>query len=184
MTLTQTRPVDNILNLLRLRNPEATERISQALEQIAALPQTGLPSSVPFTLGRHVINVRPLVIPVLVAAVVKVAVAVSPNLESAILPWLDVVAVLERVNKIYKHLDDDEVDVFGAVASLSHLSESSPSVTDPTRFPSAEGIRNWFVNEGFMPPNNLKEIIESLKEKGAILEDEGLYRPSFFGADD
>jgi hypothetical protein len=164
-----------------ITNKEATDNISRVLDQIVALPQVQRPSAVPLTVGRHVINVRPLVIPALVAAVVNIAVAVSPNLESPILPWLDLVAVLERLNHIYKSLDDDEVDVFGAVAGLSRSSDLSPSVTNPASFPSVEGIQTWFRNQGYQAPNNLELIVRSLKEKGAIQEHEGLYHPSFLG---
>jgi hypothetical protein len=162
---------------------EGTERVAGALLEIAGIPvvQGDTETFVPFVYRSNVVNLRPLVIPALVAAVVKIAVTVAPSMESPILPWLDLLAVLEKTGEIYRHLDDDEVDVFGVVSVLWTRSQVAPSVTDPSLYPTAEGVRQWFEDRGLHSPSNLHAILESLKEKGALLTKGSFYEPSFLG---
>lgn len=165
-------------------NPEAVQRLEDSLAAIAALEATQADTgeTVPFVYKSHVINFRPFVVPVLVAAVVHVAVTVAPSLDSALIPWLDIVAFLEKAGELYRHLDDDEVDVFGAVAALWTLSARYSSVTDPGMHPTVEGVGRWFLSKGFEPPPNVKNVLESLEKKGAVVSENGLYRPSFLGS--
>jgi hypothetical protein len=162
---------------------EASERMAAALLAIAEIPvvQAQTLASVPLVCRSHVINIRPLVVPVLVAAIVRIAVAVDPTLDSRLLPWLDMAALLDKISEIYRHLDDDEVDVFGAASELSTRSLEAPSVADPMIYPSADGIRNWFVERSVRPPQNLEAILESLTKKGALVTRGSLYAPSFLG---
>jgi hypothetical protein len=166
------------------KDPEAVHKLAAGIAAVAALPivQADAGGAVPLVYKNHVINIRPFVIPVLVAAVVHVAITIAPSLESALIPWLDIVDFLEKAGEVYRHLDDDEVDVFGAVAALWTISKRAPSVTDPSLHPTADGIGRWFLNKGYEAPPNVDAILESLRKKGAVSVEDGLYRPSFLGA--
>jgi hypothetical protein len=167
-----------------VESPEACEKITNELKALAAMPivRAEQDEVTSFIYKSHIINLRALVWPVLVASVVHVAVTVAPAMDSALLPWLDVAALLEKVRTIYRHLNDDEVDVFGAISALYTMSERSLSVVDPNLHPTARGVRNWFTREGYESPPDTDGILKSLVEKGALIKSGDLYTPSFLGA--
>ena len=101
--------------------PEDRDRIVNAIKEIASIPiaQAEEGARVQFVVkNKYVFNLRPMVVPAVVAILVKATVIVVPGLDSALLPVLDALNFAEKARDVYKKLTDDEVDVFGAVSDL------------------------------------------------------------------
>ncbi|MGC4055995.1 MAG: hypothetical protein QM757_44880 [Paludibaculum sp.] len=168
--------------------PAARAQIVNAVKELAALPnaqaETGAP--VQFVFRKHVFNLRPLVQHAVVAVLVKTSILISPGLESPLLHVLEAIHLLEDLHGVYKHLSDDEVDVFGATVELYSESELRHGISDPTAHPTAAGVTAWFVAKGFEAPPDVGLLLESLVKKGALLSEKlpdgsELYEPTFLG---
>ena len=174
-------------------DPVVPEKFVTAIKQIAEIPivQTEGGAAVQFVLKKHVFNVRPLVWPTLVLIVEKVAVAIAPGLESALLPFIDLAAYAETAGEIYRRLTDDEVDVFGAVCDLNRTSAFAPSVVDRNAHPTPDGVMAYLVSKKFelsepITLNYIQGLLDSLVKKGGLIKIEGkldvtLYEPTFLG---
>jgi len=168
--------------------PEDRDKIVNAIKEIAALPvtQAEVGAPVQFVCKKRVFNLRPLVLPAVVAILVKATVIIVPGLDSALLPLLDLLGFAEKAREVYEKLNDDEVDVFGAIAELYTESELRHSITDPNAHPTAKGVKEWFVTKGFQAPEDIDGILQSLAKKGALLDEQSvgeqiLYSPTFLG---
>lgn len=169
-------------------DPQAVHDLVAAATGLAAQPklQAEPGAAVQFVVGHRVFNLRPLVWPAVVAALVHVTVIVAPALESPLLNVVDAVEVLRELGDVYRTLDDDEVDVFGAAADLYAGSKRHPELTNPDAYPTAAGVTAWFLSHGYEPPDDIPGALHSLVHKGALLADEmhggqSLYRPTFLG---
>ncbi|WP_321474280.1 hypothetical protein [uncultured Paludibaculum sp.] len=168
--------------------PETRARIVAAVKQIAELPNVQAEQGVPvqFVYKKHVFNLRPLVVPVVVSIFVQATLFVAPGLDSALIPVLEAIDYAEKVREVYRVLTDDEVDVFGAVADLHKESELQRGLTNPGAHATAFGVRAWFERKDYEAPSDIDGTLASLVKKGALLGDtladgQTLYSPTFLG---
>jgi hypothetical protein len=169
------------------QHPTERAKIVAALDEIAELPIAGYEdaATVSFVVGKHVINIRPVIYPTVVLMLMHAAVAVAPGLESPLLLAGDIAAYAEKLGKLYRKLSPDQVDVFGAVSDLYRMSKW-PSVTNPNAHPTLHGVEAWFQTKKIEPPTaKIEEVLRSLVDAGA-LESEGdgvdaVYKPTFLG---
>jgi hypothetical protein len=169
--------------------PEDRDRIVNAIKEIASIPiaQAEEGARVQFVVkNKYVFNLRPMVVPAVVAILVKATVIVVPGLDSALLPVLDALNFAEKARDVYKKLTDDEVDVFGAVSDLYTAGEICHSVTNPYAHPTADGVKHWFAQKRYQAPQDIDGILRSLIQKGALIghqlaEGQTLYAPTFLG---
>ena len=163
---------------------EALTAVSKGIRGISTLPnlQPTSTQKTDFVYKQHVVSIRPIIMPVIVAAVAKVVIAINPALDSALLPWLDLVAILERLREIYSRLNDDEITTFGVATALWDQGVLAPSISNPSVHPTRAGILETLKREQLLAPADITHTLQSLVKKGALAHEGELYRPSFWGS--
>lgn len=168
-----------------LADPEASAKIAARLRELAAVEETQAEpgAGVQAVFGHSVFNFRPLIMPVLktIAAIGKMY--SSPDEKGAHVALDAALDWLENLPDVYRGLNDDEVDVYGAVVDLDGQRKIAPSVTNPLLYPTEAGVRAWFSRSSIEGPNDgdLPKILESLVTKGAVLKEGDFYTPTFWG---